>query len=95
MQQQSPASVPVPGTCPSMTLLWYHWVLVGVDYVILMGILYRVYLAFAKGLTFFTPLRRAKKFDYSQYSADLFKDAQDFGIENNGVNYGRPSLNDL
>ncbi|CUI14462.1 transmembrane protein, putative [Bodo saltans] len=95
LAQFAPSSTPNTCTRQVFDPAWWLWAIMVVDFVLLCAILYRIYLAFSAGMSFFQQVRRTKKYDYSQYAADLFQDAQDYGAENNGVNYARPSLNDL
>ena len=73
---------------------WWLWLLVTVQVIILIGIFYRMYLAYFHGMTFFNLPRRTMKYDVSKYASSLFEDAQHLGAELNPT-YQRPSLNDL
>eukprot|EP00744_Colponema_vietnamica_P001216 GILI01002039.1.p1 GENE.GILI01002039.1~~GILI01002039.1.p1 ORF type:complete len:1867 (+),score=526.04 GILI01002039.1:402-5603(+) len=80
--------------------LWWLWLLLAIIIIIIALIIWRLYLAYSKGLNFFEPQRRNVKYSpHEQYAADLFEDAQIEGEEtNNPSGTGgnkRPSLNDL
>ena len=66
---------------PSM---WWLWFLLVVILLILGLIIWRLYLAYAKGLSFLDPPRKNIKFDAArQFAAELFEEAQNQGEEGN------------
>jgi len=76
--------------------LWWLWLLLGVIALLLLGIVYRLYLAYAKGLSFFEPTRTNVKYSpHQQYAEDLFEEAQQTAVETNTSNYQKPNINDL
>ena len=84
--------------------LWWLWLLLAILIIVLALIVWRLYLAYAKNMSFFEPPRRNVKYSpHQQYAADLFEDAQEEAVETNHVEQHnedddaqeRPSLNDL
>jgi len=84
--------------------LWWLWLLLAILIIVLALIVWRLYLAYAKNMSFFEPPRRNVKYSpHQQYAADLFEDAQEEAVETNQVEQHnedddaqeRPSLNDL
>ena len=82
--------------------LWWLWLLLAIIVIVICLIIWRLYLAYSKGLNFFEPQRRNVKYSpHVQYAADLFEDAQIQGEETNVTtayadqSTNRPSLNDL
>ena len=68
--------------------------LIGVIALLLVVIMWRLYLAFAKNMTFLSPAKKNIRYTHQQYAADLFEENKKGAIETNSV-YTRPSLNDL
>jgi len=76
--------------------LWWLYLLCLIIFVLLGLIAWRLYLAYAKGLSFFEPARTNVKYSpHQQYAADLFEEAQNTGVETNATGYQRPNSNDL
>jgi hypothetical protein len=84
------------GTCerevePS---LWWMYLLLVVILLLIVAIIYRLYLAYAKGISFFDPPRKNITFNaQARYAADLFDEAKkdEGAIDTND----EPNLNDL
>jgi hypothetical protein len=82
--------------------LWWLWVLAGLIFLLLLLIMWRLYLAYAHGMSFFEPTKNTKKFNAVQANAAaLFEESQARGVESNAprADYrptaNKPSMNDL
>lgn len=63
--------------------LWWMWLLLAIIFLLLVAIIYRLYLAYAKGLSFFDPPRKNIKFGAEKYKEALFEEAQQDAVETN------------
>jgi hypothetical protein len=68
--------------------------LIGVIALLLVIIMWRLYLAFSKNMTFLSPSKKNVVYTHQQYAADLFQESKKGAVETNAV-HTRPSLNDL
>jgi hypothetical protein len=78
--------------------LWWLWLLVAIIAIILVAMVWRLYLAFSKGMSFFEPARKNVKYSpHEQYRQDLFEEAQTTAVETNepASSYQRPNIADL
>lgn len=77
--------------------LWWLWLLCAIILLLLVAIVYRLYLAYSKGLSFFEPTRHNVKYSpHQQYAEDLFEEAQQTAVETNVAGgYQKPNINDL
>jgi len=64
--------------------MWWLWFLLVLLLIVLGLIIWRMYLAYAKGLSFLDPPRKNVKFDAaSRFAAELFEESKQTGEENN------------
>jgi len=77
--------------------LWWLWLLVGIIALLIILIIHRLYLAWAKGLSFFEPTKNTVKYSpHQQYASSIFEDAQKVGEETNvTTSYQKPAIDDL
>lgn len=96
VERAAPATSPSSCEREEEPNLWWLWLLLAIIFLLLAGIMYRLYLAYSKGLSFFEPARNRKAFSpHQQYAQDLFESAKETAVETNTSTYNRPSLNDL
>ena len=57
--------------------MWWMYVLIPAILLLLGLIIWRLWIAYDRGISFLEPPRKTKRFDLSMYAADMFEDAQD------------------
>jgi len=78
--EQMPTNLCVQEVNPNM---WWMYLLIALILLILAAIIYRLWIAYEKGISFLDPPRKTRTFDLSKYAADMFDDAQQQGEETN------------